>query len=197
MEQWEALTQFFHHESTKEAIQQAAKLHGYLTNPHFKLFFLFLDYILPKFTQFNLLFQSQSPNLHVLHSNIQLLYRDFLSCYMKPTYLKSTELQTVDPESSGFMLPLTSLYLGVAVSTQLLKPEITSKKEFVLHFLRKCRAFLITGAMEIKKRFPINNDTIRSLQVLDPNKTEQFSSLIPLATRFPNFVPVVTAKARR
>ena len=64
---------------------------------------------------------------------------------MQPTYLKSTELQTVDPESSGFIL-----YLGVAVSTQLLKQEIASKKEFVLHFLRKCRAFLITGAKEIK-----------------------------------------------
>lgn len=192
VEQWEALTQFFQHESNQQGIagtSQAAKLHGYLINPHFKLYFLFLDYILPKFTKFNLLFQSQTPNIHVLHNEIQLLYKDFLSCYMKPTYLKTIDLQDLDPESTAFMLPLSSLYLGVAVTTELIKPEILANKELVQHFLRKCLAFLVTGAKEIRKRFPVNDPIFQSLQVLNPKKSDQYSTLLPLASRFPNIIP--------
>lgn len=189
VEQWEALSHFFQHKSSQRGNQagtsQAVKLHGYLTNPHFKLFFLFLDYILPKFTKFNLLFQSQTTNIHALHNEVQLLYKDFLSCYMKPTYLKTTDLQAIDPESACFMLPLTS---RVAITSELMKPDILANKELVQHFLKKCLAFLVTGAKEIRKRFPINDPVIEGLQVLDPKKIDQYSTLLPLASRFPNII---------
>ena len=51
--------------------------------------------------------------------------------------------------------------------------------------------FLVTGALEIRKRFPINDSIISSFRVLDPNSFDQFPSLCPLAMRFPNFVSSV------
>ena len=143
IEQWQALTEFFKHESDETTgvplHLQAGKIYGYLKNPHFKLFFYFLDYVLPKFQHFNLLFQSKSPNLHLLHSQIQLLYLDLLSCYMRSSYIKTTALEQINPEDTGFMLPLNELYLGVNIASQLLQPAILATKELVHHFLRKCR----------------------------------------------------------
>ena len=38
--------------------------------------------IIPKFTEFNLLFQSSAPNLHLLNKKVQLLYKELLGYYM-------------------------------------------------------------------------------------------------------------------
>ena len=59
------------------------------------------------------------------------------------------------------------------------------------HFLRKCCNVLVTGALEIQKRFPINDSIISSFRVLDPNSFDEFPSLCRLAMRFPKFVSSV------
>lgn len=191
LEQWEALSKFFANEVSGRHdadVSKAGKILGFLKNPHFKLFFEFLAYVLPKFQQFNLLFQSKSPNLHILHSRIQLLYRDFLSCYMKPSFIRTVPLEQIDPTNTSLMLPLNELYLGVNIASQLVQSTILTRKDLVHHFLRKCLDFFITSALEIRKRFPINDSVIYSFGVLDPDNFDNFSSLRPLACRFPNLV---------
>ena len=47
----------------------------------------------------------------------------------------------------------------------------------------------MTAAKEIRKRFPINDFTIKQLQVLNPSCARaEFRSLGPLAQKFPNLV---------
>ena len=49
--------------------------------------------------------------------------------------------------------------------------------------------FYIEASSQIKRRFPIGDLTIKLLQVIDPNASHsEFPSLVPLATRFPNFL---------
>ena len=55
------------------------------------------------------------------------------------------------------------------------------------NFLRRVQEFYIEAASQIKNQFPIGDPTIKLLQVIDPNA--EFPSLVPLATRFPNFLP--------
>ena len=116
VEQWEALALYFAQAYRNDRLLQAERLHNCLANPHFKLFFLFLDFVLPKFINFNKLYQSKSPNLHMLHNNIQLLYKELLSCYIQPSYIRAYNVCDVDPGSESSMLPLNEMYLGVAVS---------------------------------------------------------------------------------
>ena len=53
------------------------------------------------------------------------------------------------------------------------------------------RTFFIEAALEIQKRFPIGDPVIEMLQVLDPNASHaKFPSLVPLASRFPNLIPI-------
>ena len=68
LEQWQALTAYFAHSARVEKLIKAERLHGFLSNPHFKIFFIFLNFfILPKFTEFNMLFMKCI--LVIPHSN--------------------------------------------------------------------------------------------------------------------------------
>ena len=49
--------------------------------------------------------------------------------------------------------------------------------------------FYNEAAMQIKKRFPLGDPTMKMLRVLDPQSScSEFPSLVPLASRFPNVV---------
>lgn len=57
-------------------------------------------------------------------------------------------------------------------------------------FLERCRDFFATASSEIRKRFPIDNPTVKLLKVIDPKVSHiEFPSIAPLASRFPNLVP--------
>ena len=137
-----------------------------------------------------MLFQSTAPNLHLLHKKVQLLYKELLGCYMQPTtYPRNISLTEIDPEARTFMLPISSIYLGVYVAAELIKPEILEKKDLVEDFLTRSRDFLATAAVQIKQRFPLNDPIIRQLEVLHPSCShEEFPSLVPLALKFPNLI---------
>lgn len=195
VEQWNALLSYFAHVSQTERLLQAERIHSCLSNGHFKLFFYFLDFILPKFTNFNKLYQSQTPNLHVLHKNVQMLYKELLSYYIQPTYLRTSNLADIDPAAETSMLQLNQMYLGVNVAQELIKPFILANRPLVENFLVRCRDFYVTAAKEIRKRFPIHDSTIRHLEVLSPTCSHaEFSSLGQLIQRFPNLVEGVNAQ---
>ena len=84
------------------------KILTHLQNPIWKLYFHFLDFVLPKFTELNFMFQSAKMSIHCLHNSLQAIYRDFLSCYMREAYWRHTPLQEVDPNSNVNFLHLIS-----------------------------------------------------------------------------------------
>ena len=87
------------------------------------------------------------------------------------------------------MLPLHSIYLGVNVAAELVKPEVLGKRDLVEDFLTRSRDFLATAAVQIKQRFPLNDPVIGQLQVLNPSCShEEYPTLVPLALRFPNLI---------
>ena len=81
----------------KTIILLQLKTYAALKNPIFKQYFQFLSFVLSKFTNFNKLFQSETPNIHFLSSYLATTYKGFLSCYMSPPYIRSTTLDQLDP----------------------------------------------------------------------------------------------------
>ena len=136
-----------------------------LTNPIFK----FLDYVLPKFTNFNKLFQSERSNLHCLTKELVSLYKALLSCYLTSMYIESKPLALLDPTSKDHMLPLTSMYMGHSVANSLVKPQILTMRQEVKGFLEHCQQFYVEAAVQVKERFPINDQVLTSLGFLDPD----------------------------
>ena len=168
IEQWDTLQAFFAHQSMTERLVAAENLSSAFKNPILKLYFYFLEGALPKFTKFNKLFQSEFPNLHCLTSELVVLYKSLLSCYMTNTYIRSMTLDKIDPTSRNHMLPLTSISLGHTASSFMAKPELLAKKAEVRSFLEHCQSFLIEAALQVKNRFPINDPILSSLTFLDP-----------------------------
>ena len=68
-----------------------------LKTPVLKLYYYFLGFILPKFTHFNKLFQSETPNIHFLTNYLASTYKAFLNCYLFATYIRSASLDKLDP----------------------------------------------------------------------------------------------------
>lgn len=189
IEQWDALTQYFQVVVDTDNLLVSQKILTQLRNPVWKLYFHFLNFVLPKLTELNLMFQSMKTSLHCLHTSLQMLYQDFLSCYLQESYWHHIPLKDIDPASQVNKLPLSSMYMGAQVTICLSKEEYKARAVDVQHFLRQSQEFYVEAALQIRQRFPIGDETVENLQVLDPNVSHlKFPSLVPIASRFPNII---------
>lgn len=191
IEQWNALKLYFESTSKLDNLLASQRILSQMQNPIWILYLQFLSFVLPKFTNLNLMFQSSKMSLHCLSRGLSTVYKEFLSCYMIESSWRHKNLTDIDPESEVHFLPITSMYMGAKVSLLLTTAEYTqrSRTPDVQHFLKKVREFFIEAACQIRKRFPIGDPVIEMLEVLDPNITKsKFPSLVPLAVRFPNLV---------
>ena len=191
IEQWEALEEYFKAVANEDKLLSSNKILSLLQNPLWKLYFYFLDFVLPKFTQLNVMFQSSKTSVHCLHVGLVAIYREFLSGYLSEAYWKKTPLKDIDPTSQVNLLPLPKMYMGAMVTLSLAKEEYKQLRSTDIHHFLKCvQEFFIEAASQIKRRFPIGDPIIEMLQVLDPCVSHsKFPSLVPLATSFPNLVP--------
>ena len=89
-----------------------------LDDPIMKLYFLFLDKILPLFSRFNQLFQSERPLLHVLHSELIVLYKKFLLKFIQAEVVEAHahNILELDVEDGDIQLCNDQLFVGTAIS---------------------------------------------------------------------------------
>lgn len=175
----------------RRLLEQWEALESLLQKPIVKLYFEFLSFVLPKFTNFNKLFQSQTPNIHFLTSYLATTYKAFLSCYLSATYIRSIPLDRIDPASSANFLPLTSMNMGESVAHFLSQPNIPPQlKDDIRGFLENVLSFFVESSIQMKKRFPINDETLKSLLFLNPDTINSTSAqeVIQVARRFPNII---------
>ena len=104
---------------------------------------IFLDFVLPKFTGSNLMFQSAKVSMHCLHVSFVAIYKEFLSCYMKESYWKLTPLEDIDPSSQVNMLPLTGMYMGTKVALCLPSHEYQTRDQMFIIFLSVYKNFIL------------------------------------------------------
>ena len=190
LEQWDALESFFADAAEKEQLVAAENVASTLKNPIVKLYFQFLDYVLPMFTKFNRLFQSEYPNLHCLTRELVTLYKSLLSCYMTNAYIRSRPISKLDPISKDHMVSLTAMSMGHLVASSLPKPDILAMKAEVKGFLEHCQLFFIEAAVQVKQRFPISDPILSSSTFLDPSavSSTQCSAILDVVSKFPNII---------
>ena len=108
IQQWDVLIQYFQAVVDQDNLLVSQKILNHLQNTIWKLYFHFLDFVLTKFTELILMFQSAKTSIHCLHNGLQI----FLSCYMREAYWRHTPLQEIDPTSQVNFLPLPTMYMG-------------------------------------------------------------------------------------
>lgn len=170
LEQWNPLTLYFTDRVMEERLEIASSILESLHDPSIFLYFKFLNYILPKFNNLNLLFQRHEPTIHVLHKKCNDLYIDLLRSFMKREELnRVTDITSIDPEDSSKFLPTNQIYLGADIHTVLQTQEYRDKADMVRVVRIRCRQFMITACQEIKKRFPLNSRKLQMCSVLAVN----------------------------
>ena len=128
-----------------------------MKNPILKLYSKFLDFVLPKFTGLNLMFQNVKVSIHCLHASFAATYKEFLSCYLKESYWKLTPLQNIDPSSQVNSLPLTKMYMCTKIALCLPNSEYQNRMPDMQYFLKHVQELYIEAATQIKKHFPIGD----------------------------------------
>ena len=103
------------------------KILSLLLNSIWKLYYYFLDFVLPKFNRLNLMFQSAKVSIHCLHASFVAIFKEFLSFYLKEAYWKQTPLQNIDPASTVNLLPMTSMYMGTKIALCLTSEEYQNR----------------------------------------------------------------------
>ena len=160
VEQWPALHSFF--SSTDERLVIVQRTLERLDNPNLKLYFLFLSEVLPLSNRFNQLFQSVRPLLHVLHSELIVLYKKFLLKFIQEKVVEAHahNILELDMEDESIQLSNDQLFIGTAT-----RDFIESNDEIELHhltpFFNNCRMYFVASVLEMRKRCPLDNRLLK------------------------------------
>ncbi|CAK1583027.1 unnamed protein product [Parnassius mnemosyne] len=168
LEQWDALKLFFTNTWLSEKLVSTEIIFNNLNDPFIKLYFNFLAWILPKFTEFNKFFQSENVVITSLNDKIHEIYRDILLCFLKRDYVMKHELESINFVNEEMWLRNEQMYSGVRVMNDLKNLEISRSKLELNKFFSVCRNFLVTSAKEIKKRYRMNDPLLSKLHILHP-----------------------------
>lgn len=195
IEQWRALQLFFQDQYLSDRNMSSEFLYQSFTNDINKLYFYFLDYVLPIVNKFNIIFQGDYPSIERLYDDASSMYSSILGCFIKTNYIKSTDnVFTLDPKSSVNHLPLNNMYLGIQVGQELIKHrDNINMKEKIAEFFKRCQSFLIELSTQLKSRLPFENPIFQQLKFLDPHTAvnREFSSLRDVIQTFPHKIDPV------
>ena len=108
LEQWNALTLFFDRRWLED--NECSEIHMQLNDPITKSYFFFLNWMLPKFTETNTLFQSETPMITKLNTKMNDLFHELLSTYMTTAHIANTELEKIDPTDENNLKRMTSTW---------------------------------------------------------------------------------------
>lgn len=188
IEQWSVLTLYFNAKWLEDNTCQ--EIHHHLNDPIMKAYFYFLNWMLPKFTKVNTFFQSENPVVTLVHGKMNELYSELLTTYMTPTYIKTTDLDKINPTDENNFKSLDEIYLGLGVSKQLSSYDIDHRLK--LELKERCRKFIIQACVGIRKRYSLNDPVMSAISKLDPENClgdQRDDSLHPLFTLLPRLTP--------
>ncbi|KAK4312026.1 hypothetical protein Pmani_016519 [Petrolisthes manimaculis] len=109
-------------------------------------------------------------------------------------YMNRAYVSNIDPRNEREFLMVEQVYLGASVIKRLSEnPNLERNKEELITFRVKCRAFLVTAADQIKRRFDFNDKVLSNLSVLEPASSLGIygtcvESLIPFAMKLPRII---------
>ena len=189
VEQWTALTLFFTEPAIAGRDQTAVKLYAALTDPKVKLYYLFLNYVLPIVNRLNVEFQSTEVKVHKLLRSVGDTLTELARNYIKDELLAIRSVFEIDfSNPRNFRTMETEMHFGAEFELFAID-QIDSRKlqERQLATAKKhCLAFYIKLFSEIKRRVNSEDPLLRMLDWLSPETALSGSvpSIIPLYRMF-------------
>ncbi|KAK3931257.1 Zinc finger protein 862 [Frankliniella fusca] len=192
--QWDALSLFFDDQWLQARLEAAERVHVALHDPFNKAFYLFLQWILPKFTNLNEVFQGEKALLPVLHQKMCQAYDELLSMYLKEAYVRSRPLQELQHDREDAFKPLNQLFFGLGVQQQLDSPACMAHPPMIEQFKAKCRTFMLASCSAMRKRYEFGDQAMAQMRLVSPavstsSGPDQPPTMLDLARLLPRCVP--------
>ena len=169
IEQWNPLKLYFNALEAIEKLPTILQIVKKLNDPSIFLFLHFLKDILPNLAKFNVLFQDEKPTIHLVHSKLDVLYKEILGMFCHPHLITpQSDMSNLDPADERNHKPIYQLYLGSSLHKMYQEKEYSSKRDMLRDVSVRCRMFLIKLCQEIKKRFNMNDKLLRNISYLNP-----------------------------
>lgn len=185
IEQWHPLQLYFVREWSEHRLQSSEVIANRLNDVATKLFYLFLQWALPKFVKLNEYFQSERVVIAHVYDVICDTYKEILLSYLQPSYVHKTEISEINPNDVHQFIDLKQIYLGVRVFQNIDKLNQKEKEDFYI----RCRHFLIVSANEIKKRFDFKDNILSKITIFERGYSKSKpSSIFPLIKLLPRIV---------
>lgn len=134
-------------------------------------------------------FQAEYFRLSALYSSISDEYRGILSMFIKNGVLER-QLSVINPRDGSLYLDVNNIKLGGRCEALMLKEPLGNSKT---RFLTDCQKFLVELCVQIRQRFPLEEDGVLALlSVIDPkvalSPQQKVRSIAQLAINFPTLV---------
>lgn len=159
-----------------------------LSNPIYKMYLLFLSYILDIVNAINIEFQSEKPKIHTLLKRLTELYKTILKNYLKSSYINNTPVHIINNVDPQNFLLLENMYFGANVELLLSTSEIDVTE--VQKFKTNCLAFYIELCTQIKSRFNFNDPLLKLLSNFAPDivVSGDVLSIVSIVQHFPQII---------
>ena len=118
-------------------------INAQINDPSIYCYMHFLNYILSHITKFNLLFQRESPTIHLIHENISELYKFLLCTFSHEHVVGKRNLNEIDPSNQSYHKPLNQIYLGSDLHEIFQRPEYHEQRTMIDDVRRRCQTSLI------------------------------------------------------
>lgn len=169
LENYNALKVYFTSVAFEDPTHTNDAILASLNNKFTEAYLEFMDFNLGRFVSFNLLFQSEMPQLHQLKSEVDKLIKSLCLDFMEVEYVRGTEALKINPSRKDKQLPVNKVYLGILASDTIdsIRAELGETNPDIPLFYSQCREFLIEAVKQIQLRF------------VDCNKLDIMSCLSP------------------
>ena len=197
LEQYEALKLYF----TAVVFEDPTHTHDAIlksvNNKFTNAYLDFLDVNLNRFVSFNLLFQSNVPQLYQLKKEVSALCRSLCMDFMTMSYVRGSEFSTLQPNDTSHHVANTDVYLGIAAKDSIkeIVAGLGNDHSDVQLYFSQCKEFVIEIVKQIQDRF----DDCRKLEplaMLEPDVAYnmRIPSIKPLYTLIPHLKTVAEEK---
>lgn len=170
LQQWNAIKLYFQGRAFEERLLVVDFINEKMQDPSIYCYLRFLNYILSHISKFNLIFQSKTPTLHLIHDNISELYKFLLCTFSHEHMVSRLRLHEIDPSDELIHKPLSQLYLGSDLHAIFQRPEYLVRGNMILDIRQRCKRFLIVLCKEIRKRFELDNQLWQLAAYLHPKR---------------------------
>lgn len=185
---WDSLILFFKKASNEDNLPQAKSILNALNNPIFKLYLLFLSYVLTLTNQLNLEFQSEGSKFPIILNRLMALYKTILKNFIKKDVTDRIQLLEINIHNPGNYLAIENLYFGAKANAYVSNENINISKEDLHNFRLNIIKFYIEILSQIKKRFNFNDKHLKFAANFVPEKvlSGNIRSIGDFLNLFPN-----------